>query len=212
MPLGRQIGERTACNGLSSRFSTPAAGTGQLPRLSKWPFGRSSARGKSSLINLQELLDPLDILRKYAGIRIQDLYNTMLRNGWTLGSPQLMKVLQLVMRMHHGRTVKLLEARWKATQPDMVVSFVPHFNRALGESLSQAFPGRPFVTVLTDLADYPPHFWIERQPQYLDLRFGPRRCAGALDGASGRPDFPRLRNDPAPAVLRGARRGATATG
>jgi hypothetical protein len=122
---------------------------------------------ETSLVNLQEVLDPLDILRKLSGIRIQDLYNTMLRNGWTLGSPQLLKVLQLVVKMHHARTVKLLVARWKETQPDMVVSFVPHFNRALGESLSQAFPGRPFVTVLTDLADYPPHFWIERQPQYL---------------------------------------------
>jgi len=49
----------------------------------------------------------------------------------------------------------------------MLVSFVPHFNRALGESFAHVFPDRPFVTVLTDLADYPPHFWIERQPQYF---------------------------------------------
>jgi 1,2-diacylglycerol 3-beta-galactosyltransferase len=49
----------------------------------------------------------------------------------------------------------------------MVVSLVPHFNRALRESFDKAFPGRPFVTVLTDLADYPKHFWIENQPQYL---------------------------------------------
>jgi 1,2-diacylglycerol 3-beta-galactosyltransferase len=28
-------------------------------------------------------------------------------------------------------------------------------------------PETPFVTVLTDLADYPPHFWIERQEQFL---------------------------------------------
>jgi 1,2-diacylglycerol 3-beta-galactosyltransferase len=49
----------------------------------------------------------------------------------------------------------------------MVVSFVPHFNRALGESFHRVFPGRPFVTVLTDIADYPPHFWIERQAQYF---------------------------------------------
>src|SRR5580698_7753744 len=119
------------------------------------------------LTNLQELLDSIDILRKYAGIRIQDMYNTMLRNGWTLGSPQLMRVLQLVIRTYHRPTVRLLEAHWKETKPDMVVSFVPHFNRALGESFSRAFPGRPFVTVLTDLADYPPHFWIERKPQYF---------------------------------------------
>src|ERR1035437_3680167 len=49
----------------------------------------------------------------------------------------------------------------------MVVSLVPHFNRALRESFDRAFPGRPFVTVLTDLADYPGHFWMERQRQYL---------------------------------------------
>jgi len=28
-------------------------------------------------------------------------------------------------------------------------------------------PGVPMVTILTDLADYPPHFWIERQDQYF---------------------------------------------
>ncbi len=119
------------------------------------------------LTNLQELLDALDILKKYAGIRIQDFYNLMLRNGWTLGSTQLMRVLQGVIRLYHRPTVRLLEAHWKETQPDMVVSFVPHFNLALGESFSRAFPGRPFVTVLTDIADYPGHFWLERQQQYV---------------------------------------------
>ncbi|HEY6444519.1 MAG TPA: glycosyltransferase [Candidatus Acidoferrales bacterium] len=119
------------------------------------------------LVNLQELLDPLDILKKYGGIRIQDFYNWMLRSGWTLGSTQLLKVLQLVVRVNHRATVRLFEAYWKQTNPDMVVSFVPHFNRALGESFSNVFPGRPFVTILTDIADYPPHFWIERQSQYF---------------------------------------------
>ena len=120
-----------------------------------------------ALINLQELLDPLDILRKMTGIRIQDMYNKMLRHGWTLGSPQLMRVLQLVVRMYHSASVKVLEKFWLETKPDMVVSLVPHFNRALRESFDKAFPGRPFVTVLTDLADYPKHFWIENQPQFL---------------------------------------------
>ncbi|MGH9744833.1 MAG: glycosyltransferase [Candidatus Acidiferrales bacterium] len=119
------------------------------------------------LTNLQELLDTLDILKKYAGIRIEDFYNWMLRSGWTLGSTQLMKVLQGVIRLYHGPTVRMLEAHWKSTQADMVVSFVPHFNRALGESFRRAHPGRPFVTILTDIADYPPHFWIERQSQYF---------------------------------------------
>ncbi len=122
---------------------------------------------EARLTNLQERLDSLDFIKKYAGIRIQDVYNTMLRRGWTLGSPQLLKALQLTVRLYHGPTVKLLAEHWKETQPDMLVSFVPHFNRAMGESFRLAFPGRPFVTILTDIADYPPHFWIERQEQYL---------------------------------------------
>src|SRR5580698_5422169 len=79
------------------------------------------------LINLQEFLDDLDILRKYAGIRIQDFYNDMLRTGWTLGSPQLMKVLQAAIWFYHKETVRKLELRWRETNPSMVVSFVPHF-------------------------------------------------------------------------------------
>ena len=120
-----------------------------------------------TLVNLQELLDPLDIFLKYTHIRIQDIYNKMLRHGWTLCSPQLMRGLQVLVRMYHRPSVKLLEKFWNETSPDLVVSLVPHFNRALRESFSRAFPGRPFVTVLTDLADYPKHFWIESQPQYL---------------------------------------------
>jgi UDP-N-acetylglucosamine:LPS N-acetylglucosamine transferase len=55
-----------------------------------------------------------------------------------------------------------------ATEPDMVVSLVPNFNRVLCESVASTLPGVPFVTVLTDLADHPPHFWIEPgQDQHL---------------------------------------------
>jgi 1,2-diacylglycerol 3-beta-galactosyltransferase len=44
---------------------------------------------------------------------------------------------------------------------------IPNFNRALKLSLEAALPGTPLATILTDIADYPPHFWIERQTQYL---------------------------------------------
>jgi len=47
------------------------------------------------------------------------------------------------------------------------VSVVPNLNRALFESLARACPGVPMVTAITDIADYPPHFWIERQDQHL---------------------------------------------
>ena len=47
-------------------------------------------------------------------------------------------------------------------QRDMVVSLIPNFNRALCESLASTLPGVPYVTLLTDLADHPPNFWIEK--------------------------------------------------
>ncbi len=117
------------------------------------------------LLNLQELLDRLDILRRFTGIRIQDFYNKMLASGWTLGSEQLLRVLQLFITLYHRPTVKLLADHWRANPPDMVVSFVPHFNLALNLGLQKSCAGRPFVTLLTDLANYPPRFWIEKQGQ-----------------------------------------------
>src|ERR1700730_11970611 len=119
------------------------------------------------LLKLQELLDSLDIVRRFTGIRIQDVYNKMLRNDWTLGSPQLMRVLQWTVRVFHRPTVRRLQRQWRETTPDLVASLVPHFNRALCRSLAKSRPGSPFVTILTDFADYPPQFWIERQSQFL---------------------------------------------
>ncbi len=116
------------------------------------------------LVNLQEILDPLDIFRKYTGVRMQDVYNLLLKKGWTLGAPQLTVAMHALIRLYHRGQVRLLKKYWAQGEPDLVVSLVPNFNRALRESL----PNAPFVTVLTDLADYPPHFWIEeRQEQYF---------------------------------------------
>lgn len=119
------------------------------------------------LTNLQEVLDSLDLLKRVSGVRIQDSYNRMLRGGWTLGSVPLLRLLQSSVHLSHRRIVRLLEARWLETRPDLLVSCVPNFNRALRESYQRVFPGRPFVTILTDLADFPPHFWIEREPQHF---------------------------------------------
>ena len=113
------------------------------------------------LVQFQELTDRLDVLRKVTGIRIQEQYNTLLRNGWTLGSKELLRVLQWTIRIFHGPLVKLLEGFWKEHPADLLISVIPHFNREVAESWEKVYPGRPFVTVITDLADYPPRFWIE---------------------------------------------------
>jgi 1,2-diacylglycerol 3-beta-galactosyltransferase len=119
------------------------------------------------LANLQEMLDDLDVFRKVTNIRLEDIYNLALAKGWTLGSEYLLPMMHGVIRLYHPAQVKLLAKVWTERQPDMVVSVVPNFNRALFDSLSRALPKVPLVTILTDMADYPPHFWIEKQRQYL---------------------------------------------
>jgi Glycosyltransferase family 28 C-terminal domain len=125
-----------------------------------------------SLLDIQELLDPLDLIRRATGLRIQDTYNLILRKGWTRITPLLLRILQRTIRAYHGPIVKLLRAYWTQHPSDLVLSVVPHFNREIAESLSPVITGTagaktPFVTLITDLADYPPHFWIERESEYI---------------------------------------------
>ena len=53
------------------------------------------------LVDLQEILDPLDIFRKYTSIRMEDVYNLLLKKGWTLGSPQLTVLMHALIRLYH---------------------------------------------------------------------------------------------------------------
>ena len=119
------------------------------------------------MVNLQEILGPLDVFRKVTGLELQEIYNQMLARGWTLGSAQGLQFMHGVIRLYHRPAVRMLEKYWAAERPDMVVSLVPNFNRAMFESLKNALPAVPYVTILTDIADYPPHFWMEQQQQFL---------------------------------------------
>jgi UDP-N-acetylglucosamine:LPS N-acetylglucosamine transferase len=114
------------------------------------------------LVNLRAVLDPKDSFRKLTGMDPEDVYNRRLARGWTLGLTHELKVLQAVIRWAKPKLLRPLQQHWLATEPDMVVSLIPNFNRALYESVASALPGVPYVTVLTDLADHPPHFWIEK--------------------------------------------------
>jgi 1,2-diacylglycerol 3-beta-galactosyltransferase len=119
------------------------------------------------LLNLQEILDELDIFRRITGIRLEDVYNLVLKKGWTLGAAQLLVAMHGLIRLYHPAQVRLLGEFWSRETPDMVVSLVPNFNRAMWQALLAVNPRTPYVTVITDFADYPPHFWMERQRQFL---------------------------------------------
>jgi len=76
--------------------------------------------------------------------------------------------LQTTIRLYHKKLVSSLEKVWREKPADLLVSVIPHFNRQICESWTRVNPGRPFVTIITDLADFPPRFWIEPiQEQYV---------------------------------------------
>ena len=138
------------------------------------------------LTHLFEVLDPTARFRQWTGMEPEDLYNRRLARGWTLGLAQELRVLQGMIRWSHRTLVRRLAAHWQQAAPDLVVSLVPNFNRALGESVAAALPGVPFVTVMTDLADCPPHFWIEPERAGQHIVCGsPRAVAQARAAGCG---------------------------
>ena len=153
------------------------------------------------LVNLMTLIDPKDIFRKTTGMEWEDLYNSRLARGWSVGLAQELKLLQALIRLTHRSVARRLKRHWRRTTPDLVVSLIPNFNRPMYEGVALACPQTPYVTILTDLADYPPHFWMEpRQAQHF-ICGTPKAIAQAralgypdeqIHGTSGmiiRPDF-----------------------
>ena len=153
------------------------------------------------LVNLFEVLDPRDVFGKTTGMKPENYYNARLARGWTLGLGQELKILQALIRLSHKSLCAQLQRYWQKTKPDLVVSLVPNFNRAMYQALWQARPSAPYVTILTDFADSPPHFWIEpHQAQHLICgtakAVAQARAAGydnasihATSGMIIRPDF-----------------------
>jgi UDP-N-acetylglucosamine:LPS N-acetylglucosamine transferase len=158
------------------------------------------------LVNLFEVLDPSDIFGKTTGMKPEQYYNARLARGWTLGLGQELKILQALIRLSHSSLSAQLQHHWQKTKPDLVVSLVPNFNRAMYQALAAARPKTPYVTILTDFADSPPHFWIEpHQAQHLICgtakAVAQARAAGydgsrihATSGMIIRPDFYRPLN------------------
>lgn len=136
-------------------------------RALKAELDRQQPEWNTVLVDLFEVLDPDQRFKRMMGFAPESYYNKRLSTGFTLGLKQELKVLQGMIRVAHPQLVRRLVKYWEQTQPDLVVSLVPNFNRAIGTSLIRyragVTPDRhpPFVTLMTDLADYPPHFWIE---------------------------------------------------
>lgn len=114
------------------------------------------------IVSLQDVFAPLDFGRRLTGRPMEETYNGMVRRRHTLFLRTLLRGFQWLIRRMGGRLCRLLTARLSEQPPQLVVSLVPNFNAVIADAVRRCLPGTPFFVLLTDFADLPPHFWLER--------------------------------------------------
>ena len=112
--------------------------------------------------SFQEILLPLDVLRRITGISLEAAYNLILKHRASALMVPLLRLMHAGIRVRRRALVRTL-ASWLRRQPrpEAVVSVFPNFNGVLRDAVREAIPDVPLVVVLTDFADFPPRFWIE---------------------------------------------------
>jgi UDP-N-acetylglucosamine:LPS N-acetylglucosamine transferase len=113
-------------------------------------------------LSLQDVFAPLDFGRRLTGRPMEETYNGMVRRRQTLFLGTMLRGFQWLIRRMEARLCRLLAARLSDRPPDLVVSLVPNFNAVIAAAVRRCLPGTPCFVLLTDFADLPPHFWLER--------------------------------------------------
>jgi UDP-N-acetylglucosamine:LPS N-acetylglucosamine transferase len=164
-------------------------------------------------VSLQAVLEPLDFWKRATGHSIEAAYNAVIQGGSTRFLVPLLRVLHAVIRLRHRALVRQLALFLRERRPAVVVSVMPNFNAVIRDAVRQAQPGVPFVVLLTDLADFPPRFWMvpgldrvivgsERATeQALELGL-PRERISSTSGMVLHPRFHSLPGREAPAAFR----------
>ncbi|MBW4684576.1 MAG: hypothetical protein KME40_05625 [Komarekiella atlantica HA4396-MV6] len=112
----------------------------------------------ASLAQQQKIVDIYKLLTGFTG---GELYNRMLKSGWTWLYPLILGLDKLLFKLNYDAGVEFFAEYWRQQQPDMVISLLPLYNKGLWESLQKGKPDTPLVTVCVDFADSPPGFYIE---------------------------------------------------
>ena len=113
-------------------------------------------------VSLQEVLAPQDVLKRFFGLSIEDFYNLLLRR--TLHRRCSSRCCGSCIGSSPCAAAPWCGAWCRSSRhagPRAVVSVIPNFNGVIRDAVREAAPGAPFLVLLTDLADLPPHFWIE---------------------------------------------------
>ena len=161
--------------------------------------------------SFQQTLLPLDVLKRATGVSLEDAYNLILRRHANALMVPLLRLMHAGIRVRRRALVRTL-GRWLRRQPRpaAVVSVFPNFNGVMRDAVREALPGVPLVVVLTDLADFPPRFWIEPGIDRVVVATDEARRAGARDrdpATSGSPASRAWSSTRASTAPAGPRRG-----
>ena len=111
--------------------------------------------------NLQEVFEPLDPVRRFTGRSMETVYNALVRRSRTRHLVGLLRVFHAAIRLRRRALVERLARFLSEARPAAVLSVLPNFNGVIRDAVSASLRGVRFVVLLTDFADFPPHFWIE---------------------------------------------------
>ena len=153
------------------------------------------------LLNLDEVLLPVDPAYRLTGRCGSDWYNWWLRTGWTYGSrfflPIVHRAIRRMLKRPHER---ILRARWRRMRPDLVVSTIPHYNGALYRKFARRTERHPIRHSNNRFRRLPPTLLDRGSSAALHCRNSESRCSGS----GHQPAVPSLDsfwNDPASHVL-----------
>jgi Glycosyltransferase family 28 C-terminal domain/Monogalactosyldiacylglycerol (MGDG) synthase len=113
------------------------------------------------VVNLQDVLAPLDFGRRLTGQSMEQTYNGMIRRRQTWFLVPLLRVFQWLIRLRRSTLCDLLATHLGERPPRLVISLIPNFNGVIRDAVRRCLPKTPFFVLLTDFADFPPRFWME---------------------------------------------------
>jgi hypothetical protein len=92
------------------------------------------------MVNLQDPLKPVDPVFRLTKIPTQNVYNGLIKQGWTYGSVAMLRGLQKGIKWFAPQMEDILQQRLRRTRPDIVVSLIPNFNGVMFQALRRIHP------------------------------------------------------------------------
>lgn len=126
------------------------------------------------IIDIRKVLNDLDPVRHFTNLKIEEVYNYMLRRNITFGMKAYLKMVQGIIRWKRDEIHERLVDLFKWHNPDVVVSVIPNFNWLFADV--SLLLRKPFITVMCDMKDQPPNFWSANHPNQILITPGQGGC------------------------------------